>query len=356
LEVAPPLIDFGQVPVSGDTVEQVVTVTNSGGLTTTVTLRLDSGAPFDVSDQCGALEPGQSCDAVVQFTPAEPGDFTDTLHVEHSGGSDSIDVPISAAVPSPPETTTAVAVIGVDPTDLRFDDVQFSDGVVQRSVSISNTGTAAAEITTTLEDGSLFVIAQACESVGPGASCEVIVKFAATKSGEFTDVLHVDQGDGDRIDVPVDATVPPTPDLGAEIRDFGGATTEESNGVRYWVLPITVVIRNSGEEAVREPFRLTVETGSRREPILLPASTTDKPFGDAFVEDAVDPGKQQEIQVFVAFDMRIYAERDVVDVRVVADSCTGDAGFDVPPCRIVEENETNNVSADFPVRIELNVE
>lgn len=355
LDVQPPLVDFGLVPLGGSAAEQVVTVSNRGDAIADVALSLEGDDVFNVSHDCGSLQPGQSCSAGVQLVPAEPGEFTATLHVEHAGG-DPVDVPITGVVPPPPETTGPRAVIEVDPRAFDFGQVLFSDGVVTRSVVISNTGTASADLTTSLDDGSVFAVAQSCERIEPTSKCEVIVKFAASESGEFADTLHIEPADGDAFDLPVSASVPTAPDLAAEIVDAGDAIIEESGDVRYWVLPITVVISNSGEAPAGDPFRLTVETGSTGEPILLPVWDGKGPISGMTVDPPIDAGEKRQFEVDIALDRRSYSEEQDVDVRVVVDSCVGERSLEVPPCRIVEEHETNNVSADFTVHIPTIVE
>jgi len=355
LEVRPPLVDFGVVPIESGPAEQVVTVSNRGNAIADVAVRLEGDDVFIVGPDCGKLQPGESCNAVVKLTPVEPGDFTATLRVEHAGG-DPIEVPIMGVVPAPPETTTPSAVIEVDPSEIDFGQVLLSDGVVTQSVIISNTGTASGDVTTTLDDGSLFAVAQSCERIEPGSTCEVIVKFAATESGTYTDTLHIEPDEGDAFDVPVAATVPAAPDLAAGIVGADGATTPESDGVRYWVLPITVVVNNSGGAPVADPFRLSVETGSREDPIFLQVWDGKSPISSTTVDPPIEAGAKREVAVDIALDTRIYKQGQDVDVRVVVDSCVGERGFDVPPCRIVEEDETNNVSAEFTVHIETGVD
>jgi hypothetical protein len=355
LDVQPPLVDFGVVQVGGPVAEQVVTVSNLGGTAADVAVDIDGDPVFDLEQHCGPLEPGQICDAIVRFASTEPGNFSATLRVEQAGG-DEIDVPISGVVAASPETTHPRALISVDPSEIDFGPVQFSDGVVTRAVTISNAGSIPGEIRTSLADGSLFAVAQSCERVEPGSTCEVIVKFAATESGTYADTLHIEPDDGDAFDIPVGATVPTAPDLASEIVDAGGATTQESDGIRYWVVPITVVISNSGEAPVGDPFRLSAETGSRSDPIVLQVWDGKSPASGTTVDPPLEPGEKREIDIGIAFDARNYKEGQTVDVRVVVDSCVGERSFVVPPCRIVEERETNNVSADFPVHIEIVVE
>jgi hypothetical protein len=111
------------------------------------------------------------------------------------------------------------------------------------------------------------------------------------------------------------------------------------------------VVNNSGEAPVGDPFRLSVETGSRGDPTFLQVWDGKNPISAATVDPPIEAGAKREVEVDIALDTRIYKRGQDVDVRVVVDSCVGERGFEVPPCRIVEEHETNNVSAEFTVHI-----
>ncbi|HUY81444.1 MAG TPA: aryl-sulfate sulfotransferase [Acidobacteriaceae bacterium] len=84
--------DFGQVVVPQTSTRDVVTITNSGSATATVSAKIsgDSSLKLDPSLSCGtSLVSGGTCSVAVSFTPTTSGSVSGTLSVTLSGGSTS---------------------------------------------------------------------------------------------------------------------------------------------------------------------------------------------------------------------------------------------------------------------------
>jgi arylsulfate sulfotransferase len=84
--------DFGQVVVSQTSIRDVITITNMGSASATVSASLsgDSSLTLDPNLSCGtSLIAGGSCSVVVSFTPTTSGSVTGSLSVSLSGGSSS---------------------------------------------------------------------------------------------------------------------------------------------------------------------------------------------------------------------------------------------------------------------------
>ncbi len=350
LEASPLQVDFGVVDIADGLVAADVTLTNTGNTAVELSLALDEGVRFLFASECAVLGPGETCVATVGFAASDDaGQFTDVLHIEDGSGQGSLDVLISATVARPPPEVVEIAVV---PTEIAFGEVRVGD-VVEGRLDIANTGEGATEVALGFSDGSPFDIAAVdCGVLEPQRSCGVTVQFVAGESGEFADVLRVEYMPGDgQIDVPVSAEVPVPADLESEITGAGTGVPRVVGQSDHWVIPIVVEIRNSGGLPVDEPFRLTVETGDEREPILLPAGNSEDSFNRVLWNSPIDVQRTSEMEIFVAFDARLYKLGQEVTIRVHADSCAGEE-IEVPPCRVVEVSETNNGSGDFTFTIE----
>ncbi|MFN8512852.1 MAG: choice-of-anchor D domain-containing protein [Chloroflexia bacterium] len=185
----PPSVDFGDQQVNTQSGAQAVTITNTG--TATLTL---SNAPVlfggdtsqfqIVSDGCGVttLTPGASCTVAIRFTPTSVGQKSATLvFTSNISGTFSIVTLTGNGVAAGAPAATA------NPASIDFGSVQIGQVSGAQAVTITNTGagnlvfSAAPQILGT--DASYFpLLVDGCgtQTLVPGASCTVTVRFAPT--------------------------------------------------------------------------------------------------------------------------------------------------------------------------------
>jgi hypothetical protein len=184
--------DFGAV-VIGSAPARAVTVSNSGQATATlsdIALAGPDAQHFTLATDCGpALSGGATCTATVRFRPLTSGAKTAALRVTDSTPGS----PHSAALSG---TGLTPAQIVLDPVPVPdFGPVPVGTGADPKSVSIANTGQAAATITG-IEvvgiDAGDFGVAHDCPGTLPGgASCTAFIGFTPSFGGARSAALSV---------------------------------------------------------------------------------------------------------------------------------------------------------------------
>jgi hypothetical protein len=150
LQATPSSITFGSIIV-GSSQSQLVTLTNTGNVTATITSATLTGAEFSFVGLTTplSLTPGQSTTFSVVFTPAAAG---------NPGGSLSL---ISNATNSPTNITfsgTGVAqtrTLVLNPSSVGFGDVVVGSSSTQ-AVQVTNTGNSSVTITSVTPSGAPF--------------------------------------------------------------------------------------------------------------------------------------------------------------------------------------------------------
>jgi hypothetical protein len=104
-QVAPISVDFGGQSMYTTAPARVVQVTNVGAVPGSPTLSPIS-VNFPITQQCGTLQPGESCSVAIAFTPASEGSLSDTLTVNLLPGCGRLPCPR-------PPLGTAVEIQGV---------------------------------------------------------------------------------------------------------------------------------------------------------------------------------------------------------------------------------------------------
>ena len=187
-------IPFGNVTV-GSSSDETVTITNNGTANLTIGA-IASANPlagrFSIpTDNCSSqtIAPAGSCTLTVRFTPTTAG----------TSSSDNFDIPSN----DPDEGTVTVSVSGtgltagpgisVSPTSLGFVACYIPEEVDTDSVTITSTGTANLNITSTVLGGSTSYsrVNNCLVSLPPAQSCTVTVTFAPTTGGVKNGTLTI---------------------------------------------------------------------------------------------------------------------------------------------------------------------
>ncbi|MCC6194688.1 MAG: choice-of-anchor D domain-containing protein, partial [Burkholderiales bacterium] len=189
LTASPTSHAFGNVTVGQSSAPRTITVTN-GGAAAAGALAMSNGnaAEFVVSaNTCGSsLAAGASCSLGVTYAPNGTGADSANLSFTFNGGS-PVQVALSGTGVAP-----AAPNVSASPTSLAFGNVTVGQVSAPQTITVSNTGTAAAANMASPSAPAGFNRAGTCgaATLNAGASCTVIFTFspsaAAPVSATYT--------------------------------------------------------------------------------------------------------------------------------------------------------------------------
>ena len=314
---------------------------------------------------CGSLEPGESCLVTVTFSPQEPGEAEALVMVEHTGLNSDLEIPVIGVAVEPPE-----AFLVVDPINLEFGVIALGEDDTG-SIEIMNAGDLDVHIHGMEIVSDVFVRDDAgeqdgrCADLGPGDSCSIDVRFVAREPGDFNGVLFVDhtgenspsevrlsgivRGPANLVIEIVDPDADPDAAEVAEVIVDDTFDVDTPSGTRtFRRVPVTVKITNLGQTTVtdRFTFRFERRTGDDVilwEPVLAPETHT----GEIEFDGSIAPGET----VTVETEIGLSTLGSVELLRAEVDSCLAEGSPVIPPCRIVESNEEDNLSEPFPITL-----
>jgi hypothetical protein len=179
-------LDFGIQLIGTSSAPQLVTLTNTGILSLTISSIAVSGADnedFGQTNTCGShLPPGASCTIRVRFAPTQTGPRTASLTITDNGAGSPQSVSLSGTgVTSGPNATLST-------TNLAFTTQLVGTTSPPQTFTLSNYGNVTLAINSiaiiTGTDRGDFAQTNTCgSSVAPGASCAISVTFNPTQSG-----------------------------------------------------------------------------------------------------------------------------------------------------------------------------
>ncbi len=182
-------LNFG-VPVSGQTSQQTLTLTNSGA-GTVVVRRIASDPPFFSATTCGAvLAAAQSCTVTVTYAPiaqvaggtSTPLPRTDagTLTIESDAASspDMIDLSGSVApvVTGSSNSGAVLATFALSQSALTFANTGVGNASAPQTLSVVNNGSATIHVLG-VSASTDFAVQSTCGILLPGDSCALTVSF-----------------------------------------------------------------------------------------------------------------------------------------------------------------------------------
>ena len=183
-------LGFGEV-TSGQSVSKVLTLTNSGAGTVTVR-RITSEPPFLSTSTCGAvLAVAASCTITVTYAPVyvvsasdggAPRSDNGTMTIESDAVSSPDEVAMTGTVMpvvGSPASAAVVSGFGLSQGALTFGNTQVGDVSTAQTVTLTNTGTTAVHVLSTVVSTD-FGVSSTCATVVAGASCAFSVTFAPT--------------------------------------------------------------------------------------------------------------------------------------------------------------------------------
>ncbi len=198
LEVGAERLEFGSVRVTEATTREV-TLGNAGNAALTLrgfTAAGDAAGDFRVAGSCragAALEPGESCELVVRFSPLRPGGRVAQLEVVHDGVGGSGRLGLSGAALPPP-----VGELDVEPASLPFGQVPVGQRSAIVSLTLSNDGPGPVSVLgfelRGRDAGDFRLVPGSCEGIPYLAArgrCGVGVRFLPQAPGERRAVLVI---------------------------------------------------------------------------------------------------------------------------------------------------------------------
>ncbi|MFN8537727.1 MAG: choice-of-anchor D domain-containing protein [Thermomicrobiales bacterium] len=183
ITIDPGAIAFGNVPV-GNTVSQLVTVSNTGTAPLNLGVVAIAGSGFGLSGNgCNnqILNPGQNCTFTVTFTPAL-GLNTGSVTVPSSVGSPTIAL----------SGNGVSSVLSFAPNPLDFGNVTVGTSSTL-GVLVTNTGGAPVAITAVGgPSGDFALVSTTCvATLAPGDSCSVVVRYTPSAPGADVDSIDL---------------------------------------------------------------------------------------------------------------------------------------------------------------------
>lgn len=313
---------------------------------------VDGPESITVGSSCNSLEPGESCLVTITFSPIEPGEAQGVLGIRHSGVNNDVSIPVIAFAIDPPE-----AFLSVDPVNLDFGVIPLGeDG--SRSIEIANVGNVEVGVSGIRIDSRFFVRDQIedettdCASLPPGDSCSVGVRLVGAGSGAIEGILTIaHSGDNSPLEVRLSGVIPEPPNLVIEIVEVTDAATNKVSDPLA-IGKTTIAITNAGQTATSDAFEYRIERlNPQNASVWLPALDADGNQTRFTVEGSIGPGETIVVEPVLGFPTRDYIPGSTTEIRAEVDSCFAEEFIEVPPCRVGESNEEDNVSDAVKIRV-----
>jgi Cep192 domain 4/HYDIN/CFA65/VesB-like, Ig-like domain len=180
--VSPPSLAFGNQNIGTTSASKVVTLTNTGLTTLTISSIAisggNSGAFLIQSKTCGTtLVSGANCTVSVAFRPTAAGTEASTLVFTDNASPTTQNVALSGTGLN----------LQITPTSLTFGSQTVGNVSAAQAVTITNRGTTALTFTSFTITGDAVLPGKTCgASLAAGASCRLSIAFEPTASGART--------------------------------------------------------------------------------------------------------------------------------------------------------------------------
>jgi hypothetical protein len=182
VSISPTSLNYGNQTNGTTSAAQAVSITNNA--TSSQTIALSVSGDFAQSNNCGSsLAAGASCTANVTFTPTVSGSRTGTLTVTVAGVPNTVSLSGTGTPPGP--------ALSANPSSLSFASTVVGSTTAAQSVTVTNTGTASASISSIAASGDFAQTNTCGTSLAVNASCTVNVTFTPTAAGARTGAVTV---------------------------------------------------------------------------------------------------------------------------------------------------------------------
>jgi len=184
LSANPSSINFGSV-LTGNSGSVSVTLTNTGTAPVSVSAASASGAVFSLSGfSAGTLNPGATSSFTVKFSPATSGSASGSVSVTSNAPGSPLTISLSGS------GTATQSQLTINPSSVAFNNVNVGSNASQ-TVTLTNTGNAALNITAATITGSGYTMTLAPTTVAAGANTTFTVQFAPASEGSLTGSISI---------------------------------------------------------------------------------------------------------------------------------------------------------------------
>jgi parallel beta-helix repeat protein len=187
-------LSFGSHAVDATSAAQVVTLTNSGNATLSITGIAVTGtnaSDFAQTNTCGSsVGAGANCTISVTFTPTATGSRSASLTITDNAANSPQAVGLSGT-----GTNSPAPAVTLSTANLTFSNQAVGTTSTAQAVSLTNSGNATLSITgiaVTGTNASDFAQSNTCgSSVAAGANCTISVTFTPTATGSRSASLSI---------------------------------------------------------------------------------------------------------------------------------------------------------------------
>jgi hypothetical protein len=184
--VEPKSLTFQGQQVGTSSAVQTVTLTNTGTAALTIS-SLQSSGDYTQTNTCPTtLAPSASCTVNITFTPKAIGARTGILTIGDNAQGSPQTVNLSGT-----GSATSAPIVTMTPTSLVFSDQQVGTSSAVRTVTITNTGTAALTISSLQSSGDYAQTNTCPTTLAASSACTITVKFTPTASGTRNGTLNI---------------------------------------------------------------------------------------------------------------------------------------------------------------------
>ena len=252
VSASPLSLAFGSVTVGQTSGPQAIIVSNTGTGNATNMVYPSTPANFNRSGTCSGatLSAGATCTVVFTFSPTAAADTNATYTI--TGGGRTMAIAMSGT-----GTESATPSLSATPSSLSFGTVAPGTSSTQQSITLTNYGAAAATGLSLTNTNSLEfpVSGHTCgTTLGPGATCQLLVAYAPSGAGFDNASLVWSYGSGS-LTVPMvgmsedlGVSPPPPPVLGK--LTITGSLSFSSVMLGLASSPSTVTVTNNGDATV----------------------------------------------------------------------------------------------------------
>jgi hypothetical protein len=181
---------FGGVLVGKSSTTQTVTVTNTGNASLTVS-EIDAYGDFSETNNCtgAAIAAGSTCKITVTFSPTETWSRNGTIVITDNAYNAPQQVAFLVGM------GTSGTLASVSPTSLSYGNQTLGTVSLVKTITLSNTGAAALNISSILASGDYSQSNNCPASLSTGANCTINVTFFPSTTGSRNGYLTVNDDD-----------------------------------------------------------------------------------------------------------------------------------------------------------------
>jgi hypothetical protein len=172
--LSPPFLYFEPQTLGSTSAPQTVTLTNTGTVALAVS-KIAASGDFAATGNCGSsLNTGANCTIAVTFTPTAVGPRIGTLTIADGAADSPRQIPLAGMGSSP---------AAVSPAFLLFGPQTVGKTSALRTVTLTNTGTAALAVSKIAASGDFTETNNCGSSLSAGASCTIAVTLTPASAG-----------------------------------------------------------------------------------------------------------------------------------------------------------------------------